>query len=65
MLSWSTRNLRVLPCNIIRGKAGRGGSEHDFELTVSREVAMWKRGVAEVDVNREAPARAPPQVSLD
>ncbi|MDR7082807.1 dihydrofolate reductase [Arthrobacter ginsengisoli] len=36
-----------------------------FELTVSREVAMWKRGVAEVDVNREAPARAPPQVALD
>jgi hypothetical protein len=26
---------------------------------------MWKRGVAEADVNREAPARAPPQVLLD
>jgi hypothetical protein len=26
---------------------------------------MWKRGVAEVDVNPEAPARAPPQVLLD
>ena len=22
---------------------------------------MWKRSVAEVDLNREAPARAPPQ----
>lgn len=26
---------------------------------------MWKRGAAEVDVNREVPARAPPPVLLD
>ena len=31
-----------------------------FELTNAREVAMWKRGVAEVDMNCEAPDRAPP-----
>ncbi|MGO4230955.1 hypothetical protein AB4Y72_19100 [Arthrobacter sp. YAF34] len=36
-----------------------------FELAVSREIAVWKRGEAEVDVNHEALARAPPQVLLD
>jgi hypothetical protein len=39
------------------------GIRADFELTVSREIAMWKRGEAEVDVNHEAPARAAASVT--
>jgi hypothetical protein len=41
------------------------GIRADFELTVSRQIAKWKRCEAEVDVNHEALARASPQVLLD
>ena len=41
------------------------GIRADFELTVTRQIAKWKRGEAVVDVNPEALARASPQVLLD